>query len=177
MDDDKLLPFPAAAQNPAGPATPVEISADEGIRIRVPGVGAIDWDDLKRETEAQRRETERLRSSRLEPDADLKLTIASLMEVLADVRERLNLFDRTGQLRRRYEALRCALSEAGFPVRHESRFARAAAHRRLGELAEERGDLQAALLHYELAVRARKDVGCRRALDRLRRDVVSTGGD
>jgi hypothetical protein len=96
----------------------------------------------------------------IEPDR-LWIVVA-LMEALADVRWELDQVDRRGKLRLAYEAFRCELERAGLPVRWATRRDRAKGHRRLGELAETRGDVVAAVWHFDQAVRAWRDVGCRR---------------
>jgi hypothetical protein len=109
----------------------------------------------------------------LVPDADLRLVVATLMELLKD---RRGLFDAHGRhLRLSYEAFACALRNSGFQVgEFQDRQARARTQRRLGELAEQRGDIAGAIAFYELALRSYADVGCRRLLERLRGLDVST---
>lgn len=166
MDDDRVLPFAprSTTTDEFGEAKVTETAVS--VKFRMPGEFKLE--DLQHEVVRARARTERLRSKRLEPDAELKAIVTTLIEAFADVRDRLRFFDRTGELKVKYEAFRCALEGAGFDVRHENRFARAVAHRRLGELAEDRGDLDGAFLHYQLAVRARRDVGCRRRMERIR---------
>lgn len=105
------------------------------------------------------------------PDAELRLVIAALMELLEERRERLDQFG--GDLRRRYEVFRCALEESGFALDTTTeRKNRAHAQRKLGELAERRGNVDAALFFYELALRSWPEIGCRRRLEWLRRHEV-----
>lgn len=126
---------------------------------------ARDEEDLA--TKRARAAALRLRS--IPPSTDLKAVVVALMEALAEVRGQLDAYDPSGELRKRYERFRLALEQAGFPVQHTTRLARASAHRRLGQLAEARGDRDAAALHYDLAIRARRDVGCARRLTRIHR--------
>jgi hypothetical protein len=63
-----------------------------------------------------------------------------------------------------------ALAQAGFKVSGLERLARARAQRRLGELAEARGDVRAARRHYQLALAASRHVGVLRRLRRLERE-------
>jgi hypothetical protein len=171
----KVVPFGQPSTAAAAPELDdnavVEIHADDGIVIGVRNTEKIDWDEFRRALEQAKSEAARVGSLKLEPDDDIKAIVATLMEALVAVRDRFNLYDRSGRLKDRYEAFRCQLEEAGFAVRFETRAARAAAHRRLGELAEARADLRGALMHYELAVRSRKDVGCRRRADWIRKEL------
>jgi hypothetical protein len=103
---------------------------------------------------------------------DRVLIVQALMEALSDVREELGPtvgFGPTGKLRRAYEMFRCELDRAGMPLRFETQQHRARGHRRLGQIAEARGDVTAAVWHYDMAVRCWRDVGCKRARDRVRR--------
>lgn len=88
--------------------------------------------------------------------------VVALMEALADVRWELDQVDRRGKLRLAYEHFRCELERAGLPVRWTSRRDRAKGHRRVGELAEARGDVVAAVWHYDQAVRSWKAIGSTR---------------
>jgi len=111
----------------------------------------------------------------LVPDADLRLVVETLMELLKDRRA---LFDAHGRwVRRSYEAFACALRNSGFRIAEfQQRKARALAQRRLGELAEARGHVAGAIAFYALALRSGRDVGCRRALARLQRPAdISMG--
>lgn len=113
-------------------------------------------------------------SPQLEPDAELRLIVSALMEVLADRRELLDKFG--GDLRRRYELFRCAVEESGFGIDTTAeQKARAEKQRRLGELAEKRGNVDAAIFFYELALRSWSAIGCRRRLEWLRRHGVIDG--
>lgn len=111
------------------------------------------------------------RRLRPEPTDEIVMLVESLMETLAEWRDELALFDRTGKLKNAFEMFRCQLQESGFSVRFERKQDRARAHRRLGEVAEARGDVAAALLHYDLAVRSWKGVGCARSRDKLAKQV------
>lgn len=111
----------------------------------------------------------RRRAPQLVVPPDLALACATLIELLADVRGAFDRYDPSGTLRQQFEVFRAALERAGLPVRFDRRRDRAMAHRRLGELAEQRGDLAGAWLHYDLAVKAWRDVGCRQRRDRLSR--------
>jgi hypothetical protein len=95
----------------------------------------------------------------VEPPQDLRLTVESLMEALNDQRQVVDGVDPTGTLRRRYESFRTALERAGFAVTGFERADRGARQRRLGELAELRGDFPGALRHYEAALLADPNVG------------------
>lgn len=138
-------------------------------RHRGRGAGDVDWAAIFAALSVEeRRRLSVPPGPQLEPDEDLRAAVTALIEALDATRDRLNLFDRSGALKRRYESFRCALELAGLAQGHRARAQRASAHRRLGELAERRGDLMAALMHYELAVRSRKDVGCQRQLQQMR---------
>ena len=103
----------------------------------------------------------------LVPDPDLQLVVATLMELLKDRRALLDAHGR--RLGRSYELFACALRNSGFRVAEfQTRKDRALAQRRAGELAEQRGNLAGAIACYELALKSYADIGCRRALERLR---------
>ena len=105
------------------------------------------------------------------PDPELRVIVAALMELLDDRRELLDKFG--GDLRNRYEFFRCALEESGFSIDTTTeRKARAESQRHLGELAEKRGNVDAAIAFYELALRSWPEIGCRRRLAWLRRHEV-----
>ncbi len=110
----------------------------------------------------------------LVPDEDLRLIVGALMEALKDVREDFARYDRTGDLRRQYERFACALRSSGFRIEETlTKQARASRERRLGELAEQRGDVDAAIVHYERAVRSWTAIGCRRRLAFLKRHEIT----
>jgi hypothetical protein len=97
---------------------------------------------------------------------DLVLQISSLLEALARARPALQAADPSGQLWAtcqlfRQQAWRFAV---GGP---RARVARAWRERRLAELAEQRGDLPAARLHYRAALASDARVGVKRCLARL----------
>jgi hypothetical protein len=106
----------------------------------------------------------RVASAPLSPD--LVLQISSLLEALARARSALQAADPSGQLWAtchlfRQQAWRVAV---GGP---RTRVARARRERRLAELAEQRGDLAAARLHYRAALASYARVGVTRRLAQL----------
>ncbi len=111
----------------------------------------------------------------LVPEEDLRLIISALMEALQAARCDFTRYDRTGALRRQYERFACVLRSSGFRIEETlTRTERASRERRLAELAEQRGDVDAAIVHYERAVRSWRAVGCRRRLAWLRRHEPET---
>jgi hypothetical protein len=98
--------------------------------------------------------------------ADLRLQLSSLLEALDRGRAALRAADPTGVL---WAACGRLLRQARrFGVAApRARVARAQRERRLGELAEEAGDVPAAILHYRAALAAHAGVGVRRQLSRL----------
>ena len=97
---------------------------------------------------------------------DLALQIGNLLEALDRGRPALHAADPSGQL---WAACVTFLRQArrfgvGAP---RARVARAQRERRLGELAEQAGDVPAAILHYRAALAAHAGVGVRRRLSRL----------
>jgi hypothetical protein len=97
---------------------------------------------------------------------DLVLQISRLLEALARARPALGAADPSGQ---RWAACHLFRRQAGrFGVAAPgARVARARRERRLGELAEQAGDLPAAILHYRAALASHKGVGVTRRLARL----------
>jgi hypothetical protein len=112
---------------------------------------------------------------RLEPPADLRLIVESLMEALHDQRQVIDALDPSRTLRHCYEAFRAALERAGFAVTGVERLTRGARQRRLGELAELRGDFPSAVRHYESALLADPYVGVQRRLAWLRAHGADPG--
>lgn len=104
---------------------------------------------------------------------DRVLIVQALMEALADVRWEFDRaeVDPQKRLRKAYEVFRCELARCGMPLQFQSQKDRARAHRRLGEMAEARGDAYAAVWHYEMALRCWKQVGVDRRLKKLNRGV------
>jgi hypothetical protein len=102
------------------------------------------------------------------PPQDLRILVAALVEILNDARADLHLYG--GRLGEYYELFVCELYSSGFRFDAVAeRKMRAQLQRRVGELAELRGDVEGAVAFFELAIASWQDVGCRRALDRLRR--------
>ena len=104
------------------------------------------------------------------PTRDLRQVVEPLMEALREFRWAFDRVDPSGRLRRRYEGFRCALQEAGFHVSGLERLDRARAERRLGELAESRGDRPRAIVHYRTALAGHPQVGVKRRLAALEAD-------
>ena len=99
---------------------------------------------------------------------DLALQIGSLLEALDRARPALRAADPSGQLWAAYhlflrQARRFGVGAPG------ARVARARTKRRLAELAEQAGDLPAALLHYRAALASHAGVGVQRRLALLTR--------
>jgi len=94
-----------------------------------------------------------------EPNADLVYLVSALFEALTTLAWRFDEIDATGTLGKRFDALRLRAFEVGLAPSHRARVDRAQRERRLGELAEGRGDRAAAMLHYEAALAADPDVG------------------
>jgi HicB family len=97
---------------------------------------------------------------------DLALQISSLLEALARGRPALQAADPSGQLWAagqvfRHQAWRFGVGVSG------ARVARARQERRLGELAEQAGNIPAAILHYRAALASHAKVGVTRRLARL----------
>lgn len=108
----------------------------------------------------------------LAPPDDLRLIVASLLDLLAGVRQEFDRYDPSGALRRRYESFACALRESGFQINEtQERLDRARGQRRLGELAERSGHVDAAIVWYERALRSWSAIGCRRRLEYLKRHL------
>src|SRR4051812_44958582 len=98
------------------------------------------------------------------PDEDLRAVVTALMEILHDARDGLHQYG--AGLRMAYERFAYELRRSGFRVDVvASRHARAAAQRRLGELAEARGNVALAMAFYDLALGSWPEVGCRRRLE------------
>jgi hypothetical protein len=107
----------------------------------------------------------------LPPTADAVVALESLVEALGDLRWQLDALDPTGRLRGAADEVRRRLEQAGLRVSVRGRRARAVAARRLGELAEARGDRGAAAVHYRSAMAAWAGVGVRRRLHALEQPV------
>ena len=97
---------------------------------------------------------------------DLGLQISSLLEALARGRPALQAADPSGQLWAACQVFRHQAWRFGVGV-PGARLARARQERRLGELAEQAGDLPAARLHYRAALASHAGVGVTRRLARL----------
>lgn len=173
---DSVVPFPSPPTPAAdAPDIKVEVDATEaGFSIRVPLPPGF---DLQTELAAMREQATvrearlaRVRRTHLQVPPDVSLIVSALMEALATERHAFNDYDRTGRLEQSYESFRCYLRVAGFADGWQHRRDRALGHRRLGELAEGRGDLVAALWHYDQAVKSWKNVGCRRRRTKLRQE-------
>ena len=97
---------------------------------------------------------------------DLALQVSSLLGALTRAREALRAADPTGQL---WAACVIFLQQAQrFGVAAPAtRRARAQRERRLGELADQAGDVAAAILHYRAALAASRGIGVRRRLAQL----------
>ena len=116
------------------------------------------------------------RTPAVQPESELRLVVAALMELLEGRREQLDTYGHN--LRHRYESFRAALAESSFVLdTTRDRKGRAEAQRQLGELAERRGNVDAAIAFYELALRSSPTIGCRRRLEWLRRHelIEATG--
>lgn len=105
---------------------------------------------------------------------DLKLLLTSLIEGVREHRRYLQLAHRTMDLALSFDLFRAQLETAGLLDSVDTRKARALRERRLGQLAESRGDIRAARLHYEHALRSWRRVGCARHLERLRKSSLLT---
>ena len=105
--------------------------------------------------------------------ADLALQVSSLLEALTRGREALRTADPTGQL---WAACLTFLQQAQrFGVAAPAtRRERAQRERRLGELAEQAGDVAGAILHYRAALAAGRSIGVRRRLAQLHPDPSAT---
>jgi hypothetical protein len=99
---------------------------------------------------------------------DLVLQISSLLEALARAGPALRSVDPSGQLWAACSIFRQRAWRFGLGARR-GRFARARQERRLGELAEQAGNLPAAILHYRAALASHKGAGVKRQLHRLMR--------
>ena len=100
---------------------------------------------------------------------DLGLQLSSLLAAVIGAREALRAADPSGQL---WAACVTFLQQAqrfGVPA-PETRLARAQRERRLGELADQAGDMPGALLHYRAAFATHRGVGVRRRLTQLESD-------
>jgi hypothetical protein len=88
------------------------------------------------------------------------------MELLLDARDSLSS---NVWLREAYEEFALELSRSGFRINERAtREQRAADQRRLGALAEARGDIAGAIVFYDLAMRSWPDLACAVRLDHLR---------
>ena len=103
---------------------------------------------------------------------DLTLQLSSLLEAVTRARDRLRAADPSGQL---WAACATFLQQAQrFGVAPPlTRFARAHRARRLGELAEQAGDVAGAILHYRAALAAARGIGVRRRLAQLDPDPAT----
>ena len=100
---------------------------------------------------------------------DLKLLLTSLVEAVREHRRYLQVAHRSMDMALSFDLFRAQLETAGLLDSVDTRKERALRERRLGQLAENRGDVRAARLHYEHALRSWRRVGCARHLERLRR--------
>ena len=100
---------------------------------------------------------------------DLKLLLTSFVEAVGEHRHYLMTAHRSINAARAFDVFRAQLVNAGLLDPVDTRKERAIRERRLGELAEARGDMNAARLHYEHAVRSCARVGCARHLERLKK--------
>jgi hypothetical protein len=97
---------------------------------------------------------------------DLQIVVKTLMELLLDARDSLSS---NVWLREAYEEFALELSRSGFRINERTtREQRAADQRRLGELAEARGDIAGAIVFYDLAMRSWPDLASAVRLDYLR---------
>jgi hypothetical protein len=108
------------------------------------------------------------------PDArspeDLRLVVATLMELLSSERDRLSQYG--AGLRDSYDEFAGALRRSGFRVNERrDRKIRAQEQRRLGELADALGNVSGAIAFYELALGSWPEIGCRRRMEQLRQLV------
>jgi hypothetical protein len=107
------------------------------------------------------------RPARGAPPEDLRLVLATLMEILFAQRDKLNEYGMG--LRDVYDDFRQALRYSGFHLTETlDRKTRAQEQRRLGELADALGNVPGAIAFYELALTSWPQIGCRRRLDQLR---------
>ena len=97
---------------------------------------------------------------------DLALQIGSLLEALARGREAFHAADPSGQLWAASQVFRHQAWRFGVGA-PRARLARARQERRLGELAEQAGNIPAAILHYRAARAAHAKVGVTRRLAQL----------
>lgn len=89
------------------------------------------------------------------------------MEIFADERATLLTCHPTIDLARRFDLFRADLFRAGFDVMMDRPQNRAKSFRWMGERAESRGDIDGAIVLYELAVRSWNAVGCKKRLGQL----------
>ena len=100
---------------------------------------------------------------------DLTLQLGSLLEAVTRARDALRAADPSGQL---WAACATVLQQAqrfgvAAPATRRERAQRA---RRLGELADQAGDVAGAVLHYRTALATYRGIGVRRRLAQLERD-------
>lgn len=103
----------------------------------------------------------------LVPPDDVRLILTTLMELLQEHRGELHKVGRG--LKNQYEVFACALRDSGFRFDEtEDRQARAERQRRIGERAEARGNVDGAIVFYELALQSWSEIGCRRRVTALK---------
>lgn len=98
----------------------------------------------------------------LAPSPDLVALVCAFVEAFNEIRDELERYS----CRERYESFVCQLRRH-FPVGFPHRVARAQGQRRLGEIADLRGDIDAAIWHYTQALKSFNTVGCRTKLAAL----------
>jgi hypothetical protein len=97
---------------------------------------------------------------------DLVVQISSLLEALARARHAFGAADPSGRLWAACHLFRCQAWRFGVGA-PGARIARARRERRLGELAEQAGNIPAAILHYRAALASHAGVGVTRRLAQL----------
>jgi hypothetical protein len=104
---------------------------------------------------------------------DVALQITALLESLARARGAIRAVDPTEALLRASETLRAEARRVGLDVPNPW-ILRAQDSRRLGELADARGDLAAAIVYYRAAIAAHRRVGVARRLAQLERYTTNS---
>lgn len=99
----------------------------------------------------------------LQPSADLVMIAQTFCEAFEQQKDELSRFG----LWTAFSTFVDRLSDAHIPVLTDARRDRALEQRRLGELAESRGHVTAAIYHFELALQNDARVGCKKRLQQL----------
>ena len=137
------------------------VDARQLLDARIADRLAAGWLPVERRPRPPRRSPARL-------PADLVFALTSLFDTLERGRDLVRAADSSDQLWAAYERLRQQARRVGVAV-PRTRVGRALRERRLGELAEQVGDVATAAWHYRAALAALPQIGVKRRLAHLDR--------